>query len=425
MHRVLRPPGVAAVLAHQNYNLRQAISLEFKALSAAGAHPRYYDAMQAYHHTLIEALDTNDTTLQTLFGTPEQGSLAQRIKDDVMLTFGAHDVYDGLGSVWRHMAKDWTAEGESAQAELRRRICDIVSIECARPRATSDDSGAGVDASSRRVVIPGCGQGRLAYDIACALPDDVSVLGIEQSPAQLTIAHHFLPPAAADAPAADEPPPPPAALPFHPWLDAFTNNRHTTSRAAKLVARRPTTTAAGAPSRPHVPPSLAIRQGDFTALDAPSSPSSPHEKPPPLHDVCVTSFFLDCLDDVADGVRCVHQALRPGGLWVFAGPLHFGQGGGGGAPEPRPSPTLEQFLTLVHEAGFAVEVQEGGRSAPGEAGEAASGGAHGRHEPKLLHEAVPPLPPGVEMVHAPYVARPGAFLLEADWTVPVFAARRM
>ena len=376
MRRLLRSPGVAAVLAHQNANLRKAIALEFTALRA-GSHPRYYDAMQAYRRTLVEALDTNDATLQSLLGGAPLQSYSWL--DDLKLTFGAHDVYDGLGSVWRHLAKDWTADGESAQADLRRYICSIVSAECARLRAAS-------------VVIPGCGQGRLAYDIACVLPDDASVIGIERSPAQLAIARHFLP---VHVDAMEEP----AALPFHPWLDAFTNNLHPTSRAARLIARRPTT--ADDKARPP-PPSLTMIEGDFTALfSTPLSASSAHEK----HDVCVTSFFMDCLDDLAEGVRAVHQSLRPGGLWVFAGPLHFGQGGGGGL---RPSPTLEQLLTLVQESGFALEAAD--RSAP-------PSGAGGQVEGAL--------PVGVEMVHAPYVARPGAFLLEADWTVPLFAARRV
>ena len=103
------------------------------------------------------------------------------------------------------------------------------------------------------------------------------------------------------------------------------------------------------------------------------------------YDVCVTAFLLDCLDDLAHGVSRVRESLRPGGVWVFAGPLHYYQGG---HYDPRPAPTLAQLLALVSDLGFAVEG------------------------------------PGPQMVRAPYVPRPRAFLHEADWTVPVFAARR-
>ena len=102
-------------------------------------------------------------------------------------------------------------------------------------------------------------------------------------------------------------------------------------------------------------------------------------------DVVVTSFLLDCLGEgVEEGVRAVRDALRPGGLWIFSGPLHYYQGG---QYEPRPSPTLQHILSLSEDCDMEIE-----------------------------------LPP--ESIPAPYVHRPGAFLAEAQWTVPLFAARK-
>ena len=55
---------------------------------------------------------------------------------------------------------------------------------------------------------------------------------------------------------------------------------------------------------------------------------------------------------------------------------------------PKPAPTLGELVALAHDLGLRLE-----------------GGAP-------------------ESVPAPYVPRPGAFLAEAEWRVPFFAARR-
>lgn len=88
-------------------------------------------------------------------------------------------------------------------------------------------------------------------------------------------------------------------------------------------------------------------------------------------------------DDLPAAVRAVRDALRPGGVWIYAGPLHFYQGGG---YTPKPSPTLQHLLCLAADLGLRLEA-----------------------------------PP--ELVAAPYPPRPQAFLAEADWKVPFFSAR--
>ena len=99
-----------------------------------------------------------------------------------------------------------------------------------------------------------------------------------------------------------------------------------------------------------------------------------------IRQVSSTSLLLDCIDDgLVGGVRAVRQSLAPGGLWV----LHYHQGG---QHTPRAAPTLTQLVSLAADFGFELEAQP-------------------------------------ELLPAPYVPRPGAFLAEADWHVPLFAAR--
>jgi len=37
----------------------------------------------------------------------------------------------------------------------------------------------------------------------------------------------------------------------------------------------------------------------------------------------VTCFFLDATDDLLAALATIHHILRPNGLWVNAGPLHY------------------------------------------------------------------------------------------------------
>jgi len=95
----------------------------------------------------------------------------------------------------------------------------------------------------------------------------------------------------------------------------------------------------------------------------------------------VTSFFLDCVPGVADSLRSIHALLRPGGLWVFAGPLAYHSW-------PQLCPTLDQLVGLASEVGLTP-----------------------LGEPRLL-------PAG-------YVQRPGGFgAHEHAWTAAVLVCRR-
>ena len=361
-----RARRLSAALLQQNSALRESIMREFSGLaqSAKNDLPKYTASMEAFQAELIRAVDANDITLRQVFGPPEDGVLSTF---KMSLGFGmGGDAYDGLGSLWRHTAKDWSAEGSGLQSAMRERIQGLVHDEWTTRQSQRDGEPF-------RVLVPGCGQGRLAYSITSSLlgtasdgADDFEVMALERSEATLELARHML-----ELPEEAEP------FTFHPFLDAFTNNWDAQGRTMALSA-------------PDVPASdrrrvresgrLVLRPDDFVAFA--QRCGGPDER---RSDVVVTSFLLDCLSEgMEEGVRAVRDSLRPGGLWIFSGPLHYFQGG---QYVPRPSPTLQHILSLSEDCGMDVEV-----------------------------------PP--ESFPAPYVYRPGAFLAEAQWTVPLFAARK-
>ena len=355
---------LAAALLEQNSALRESIKREFSGLaqSARNDLPKYMASMEAFQADLMGAVDANDMTLTQIFGPPEDGVLSTFKRS---LGFGTGgDAYDGLGSLWRHTAKDWSAEGSGLQAAMRERIQSLVHNEW-----TFQPSHG--DGEPFRVLVPGCGQGRLAYSITSSLLDTAAngsgfeVIGLERSEATLALARHML-----ELPVEAEP------FTFHPFLDAFTNNWDTQGRTVALSAPD---VPANERRRVRESGRLVLRPDDFLAF------AQRCGGPERRSDVVVTSFLLDCLSEGMEaGVCAVRDALRPGGLWIFSGPLHYFQGG---QYVPRPSPTLQHILSLSEDCGMEIEV-----------------------------------PP--ESIPAPYVYRPGAFLAEAQWTVPLFAARK-
>jgi SAM-dependent methyltransferase len=64
--------------------------------------------------------------------------------------------------------------------------------------------------------------------------------------------------------------------------------------------------------------SLSVQFGDFVkvygSLDRSSS-----------FDVVVTSFFIDTARDIYEYLAVIKNVLKPGGLWINSGPLHYHQ----------------------------------------------------------------------------------------------------
>lgn len=69
---------------------------------------------------------------------------------------------------------------------------------------------------------------------------------------------------------------------------------------------------------------LTIQSGDFLSVYSPqSSISTPRGYTENSFDGIVTSFFLDTGTDLIDYLLTLHHLLRPGGIWVNSGPLHY------------------------------------------------------------------------------------------------------
>ena len=64
---------------------------------------------------------------------------------------------------------------------------------------------------------------------------------------------------------------------------------------------------------------LAVQFGSFEMVYGPRQSPDHGDR----FDLVVTCFFLDTAKDVLDYVDTIHHVLRPGGLWINVGPLHY------------------------------------------------------------------------------------------------------
>mmetsp|Transcript_59467 Transcript_59467/g.136371 ORF Transcript_59467/g.136371 Transcript_59467/m.136371 type:complete len:163 (-) Transcript_59467:209-697(-) len=155
----------------------------------------------------------------------------------------------------------------------------------------------------------------------------------------------------------------PRSITFHPYVDEPRNHYDATSRTFSLAAPD---------VRASAPPNLSLVVGAFEEW---------------LHDggggadVVVSCFFLDCMPDVPLAMQRIAHKLRAGGLFVFAGPLHYHHW-------PAASPAVSHLLVLCDELGLQLIA-------------------------------------GPDIVPAPYASRPNPTIAhEYLWRVPFFVCKK-
>ncbi|KAK6442123.1 hypothetical protein LTR95_001626 [Oleoguttula sp. CCFEE 5521] len=204
----------------------------------------------------------------------------------------ASDV-DKARSTIRQLYRDWSAEAASEREAVYLPIFDALASHLSTSVVN--------DSPQHRVLVPGAGLGRLAWELSCR---SYTTEGNEISYHQLTAAHYILNRITHAG-----------QHMLYPWALAFSNHL-TRTRQIRSVAV------------PDVRPaqlldlnlggSLHMTAGDFCAL---------YREPRYAYafDAVVTCFFIDTAPNVIEYIETVKHCLKPGGIWVNVGPLlwHF------------------------------------------------------------------------------------------------------
>lgn len=169
-----------------------------------------------------------------------------------------------------------------------------------------------------RILVPGCGLGRLCYEFASR---GFTTTGVEVSVHSLVAMQYILTRTAQDA--------------IYPWI--HTNSNHLNVANQTMPAYVPDVYANGL--------KLDIVFGDFVQVYSSTTCA---------FDAVVTCFFVDTARDLKDYIGVIKNILVAGGHWINIGPLQFHHEGTPGSCEY----TLEEFKMLVIDNGFDILEQD-------------------------------------------------------------------
>lgn len=245
---------------------------------------------------------------------------------------------DKVRSTIKQFYRDWSVEG---QAE--RDACYGPIMEELEERFGE----LGDDKSKIKVVVPGAGLGRLAFDIAVA---GYTSQGNEFSYHQLMASNFIL----NHSTQANE-------FTIHPFISTFSNHksRNNQLRSISVPDVHPATLLAATNNHSNTVAGerFSMIAGDFlTCYNSPESAG--------IFDVCATVFFLDTAPNICAYLATIHNLLSPKGLWINFGPLlwHY---------EDQPPPkrgddegsvelSLDEVLKLVEMSGFKIVKRKSG-----------------------------------------------------------------
>jgi carnosine N-methyltransferase len=202
----------------------------------------------------------------------------------------------------RQLFREWSAEGAAERA-----ACFDPVLRC----ITEHYDGAGLPEEKRhtiKVLNPGCGLGRLVFELACA---GFSVEGSEISYHMLIASMHMMNFVAGAG-----------TYRLHPFALSGSNHHSHADRMRSVlvpdILPKEALDEASARSEVHGSDRIGIAAGDFCVVYKARQFRR-------AYDVLATVFFLDTAKNPLAYMETAANCVRPGGLWVNLGPLkwHF------------------------------------------------------------------------------------------------------
>ena len=256
----------------------------------------------------------------------------------------------------RQLYRDWSVEGA-----VERHLCYDPVLDELKGRF-----GSRADKHNLKILVPGSGLGRLAYELALQGHQvEANELSIHQLITSDFILN-FPSPHLQDLPEQYD---------LYPFAHSFANQLNVEHQLKKVmipdVQPAATLRAQMSDSEQSAPdgiqsPNINLVFGDFTRIYQ-------HEKHKAEFDVVVTVFFIDTATNLLRYIDTIHHCLKPGGLWINLGPLLWHS-----SPKSQEESedevvqeavgskrdfgsvelTLEEVISVVKAAGFVMEKQE-------------------------------------------------------------------
>lgn len=232
-----------------------------------------------------------------------------------------------IQSTLKQFVRDWSSDGEEERSKCYGPILDEIQ------RLFKSEEGTGNDGNTskedRKVLVPGAGLGRLAFDIARL---GYECQGNEFSLYMLFAANFVLNKCAKIN-----------CFKIFPWIHQTTSNFSVEDNV------RPAFFPDIDPNELPEGTKFSMVAGDF--LDVYSDAEYANSQ-----DCVVTCFFLDCAHNIIDFVQLIHKIVKPGGHWINLGPLlyHFADM----AAESSIEPSYDVVKKAIVAVGFEFQKEE-------------------------------------------------------------------
>ena len=234
--------------------------------------------------------------------------------------------YSKVCSTLRQMMRDWSEEGAA-----ERHCCYGPILEgLERLYPVGGEKGK---REQVRVLVPGCGLGRLPWEI---VRRGFSAQGNEFAFYMLFASNHILNSMRA-----------PRSVKVFPFLH-MSNNHVLASDQLRPVLIPDV-------SPMHVPDGVdfSMCAGDFVEV---------YDKEPQRFDVVATCFFVDTAHNIIEYIRTIHRCLKGDGYWINLGPLlyHYADLGDDHSVELA----LDEVLLVARQIGFEFLEKQVGVQSP-------------------------------------------------------------
>ncbi|RXK41707.1 hypothetical protein M231_00942 [Tremella mesenterica] len=202
---------------------------------------------------------------------------------------------DKIRSTLRSLVRDWSAEG----AEERRACYD----PCLQALQRHYQRLSVVEKNRVKVLVPGCGLGRLALEIAAR---GFASEGNEFSVYQLLVSNYMLNQVTT-----------PHQHTIYPHVHSWSNHLTTQNHLLRPISI-PDVAASDLLSAGNNGP-FSLSAGDFEDIYGPKAWENGEQRG--SWGAVVTCFFLDCARNVVKYLRIIHELLAEDGIWINIGPL--------------------------------------------------------------------------------------------------------
>lgn len=234
---------------------------------------------------------------------------------------------DKVRSTLKQLVRDWSEEGREEREASYQPIKEALLAHFSDVPME--------ERHNFRVLVPGAGLGRLAYDVAklgfsCQgnefshymLLTSFFILNRTQQVHQHTI---------------------------YPYVHTLSNapDRAAVLKRVQIPDALPSDLPPGS--------NFSLVAGDFEGVygqqDANADPDEPSAG---LWDAVLTCFFIDTAKNIVNYLRIIHRILAPGGVWINLGPLlwHFEENA---TSDPSIELDLEEVKALAAQIGFDIE----------------------------------------------------------------------